>query len=169
MLRHFDTLTQLNTLGGLTLPYSFEQPSSTQRITIQHNLDPLSQHSDQEIWEVIRKCQLQEVVEDKGGLDSSVVENGRNWSIGQRQLFSLGRALLRKSRILVLDEATASIDNATDLILQNTIRTEFVGCTVITVAHKIPTVMDCDMILSISDGKLVEYDEPLMFMKRERS
>ncbi|CAL5185347.1 unnamed protein product [Lathyrus oleraceus] len=137
--------------------------------TVRYNLDPLSQHSDQEIWEVIRKCQLQEVVEDKGGLDSSVVENGRNWSIGQRQLFSLGRALLRKSRILVLDEATASIDNATDLILQNTIRTEFVGCTVITVAHKIPTVMDCDMILSISDGTLVEYDEPLKLMKREQS
>ncbi|KAL5080859.1 hypothetical protein RYX36_009280 [Vicia faba] len=137
--------------------------------TIRYNLDPLSQHSDQQIWEVLRKCQLQEVVEDKGGLDSSVVENGTNWSIGQRQLFSLGRALLRKSRILVLDEATASIDNATDLILQNTIKSEFDGCTVITVAHKIPTVMDCNMILSISDGKLVEYDEPLKLMKREKS
>ncbi|XP_058749980.1 ABC transporter C family member 10-like [Vicia villosa] len=137
--------------------------------TVRYNLDPLFQHSDQEIWEVLRKCQLQEVVEDKGGLDSSVVENGTNWSIGQRQLFSLGRALLRKSRILVLDEATASIDNATDLILQNTIRTEFDGCTVITVAHKIPTVMDCDMILAISDGKLIEYDEPLKLMKREQS
>ncbi|CAK8532631.1 unnamed protein product [Lathyrus sativus] len=137
--------------------------------TLRYNLDPLSQHSDQEIWEVLRKCQLQEVVKDKGGLDSSVVENGTNWSIGQRQLFSLGRALLKRSRILVLDEATASIDNATDLILQNTIKKEFVGCTVITVAHKIPTVMDCDMILSMSDGKLAEYDEPLKLMKREGS
>ncbi|KAL6971970.1 Multidrug resistance-associated protein 7 [Sarracenia purpurea var. burkii] len=138
--------------------------------TVRYNLDPLSQHSDHEIWEVLGKCQLREVVQDKEvGLDSLVVEDGSNWSMGQRQLFCLGRALLRRSKILVLDEATASIDNATDLILQKTIRTEFANCTVITVAHRIPTVMDCTMVLSISDGKLVEYDEPMKLMKTEGS
>nr|KYP49508.1 ABC transporter C family member 10 [Cajanus cajan] len=138
--------------------------------TVRYNLDPLSQHTDQEIWEVLGKCQLREVVKEKGDcLNSLVVEDGSNWSMGQRQLFCLGRALLRRSRILVLDEATASIDNATDLILQKTIRTEFADCTVITVAHRIPTVMDCTMVLSISDGKLMEYDEPMNLMKKEGS
>ncbi|CAN0902893.1 ABC transporter C family member 10 [Linum grandiflorum] len=138
--------------------------------TVRYNLDPLAQHTDQEIWEVLGKCQLREVVQDKeAGLDSLVMEDGSNWSMGQRQLFCLGRALLRRSRVLVLDEATASIDNATDSILQKTIRTEFADCTVITVAHRIPTVMDCTMVLAIKDGKLVEYDEPMKLMKREGS
>ncbi|KAG5100253.1 hypothetical protein JHK82_045305 [Glycine max] len=138
--------------------------------TVRYNLDPLSQHSDQEIWEVLGKCQLQEVVHEKEeGLNSSVVGEGSNWSMGQRQLFCLGRALLRRSKILVLDEATASIDNATDMILQKTIRTEFADCTVITVAHRIPTVMDCTMVLSISEGNLAEYDEPMSLMRKEGS
>ncbi|WCJ36773.1 ABC transporter C family member 10 [Euphorbia peplus] len=138
--------------------------------TVRYNLDPLSQHTDQEIWEVLEKCQLREAVQEKEqGLDSLVVEDGANWSMGQRQLFCLGRALLRRSRVLVLDEATASIDNATDLILQKTIRSEFADCTVITVAHRIPTVMDCTMVLAISDGKIVEYDDPMTLMKKEGS
>ncbi|CAA0824665.1 ABC transporter C family member 10 [Striga hermonthica] len=138
--------------------------------TVRYNLDPLCQHSDDEIWEVLGKCQLKEAVQEKeGGLDSPVVEDGSNWSMGQRQLFCLGRALLRRSKILVLDEATASIDNATDMILQKTIRNEFSDCTVITVAHRIPTVMDSTMVLSISDGKVVEYDEPMKLIKRENS
>ncbi|KAF3432888.1 hypothetical protein FNV43_RR23990 [Rhamnella rubrinervis] len=138
--------------------------------TVRYNLDPLSQHSDREIWEVLGKCQLREAVQEKDdGLDSLVVDDGSNWSMGQRQLFCLGRALLRRSRILVLDEATASIDNATDMILQKTIRSEFADCTVITVAHRIPTVMDCTMVLAIRDGKLMEYDEPMKLMKREDS
>ncbi|KAH7682386.1 Xenobiotic-transporting ATPase protein [Dioscorea alata] len=138
--------------------------------SVRYNLDPLGQHTDTEIWEVLDKCQLREAVQEKEkGLDSLVVEDGSNWSMGQRQLFCLGRALLRRSRILVLDEATASIDNATDAILQKTIRTEFEPSTVITVAHRIPTVMDCTMVLAICDGKLVEYDEPIKLMKREGS
>ncbi|XP_047316294.1 ABC transporter C family member 10-like [Impatiens glandulifera] len=138
--------------------------------TVRYNLDPMSQHTDHEIWEVLGKCQLEEVVHEKEhGLDSLVVEDGSNWSMGQRQLFCLGRALLRKSKILVLDEATASIDNAIDLILQKTIRTEFAECTVITVAHRIPTVMDCTMVLAMSDGKVVEFDEPIKLMNNEDS
>ncbi|XP_078169806.1 ABC transporter C family member 10-like isoform X1 [Carex rostrata] len=138
--------------------------------SVRYNMDPLGQFTDQQIWEVLDKCQLREAVQEKEhGLDSLVVEDGSNWSMGQRQLFCLGRALLRRSRILVLDEATASIDNATDAILQKTIRTEFVDCTVITVAHRIPTVMDCNMVLAISDGKLVEYDDPMKLMNTEGS
>ncbi|KAK7380439.1 hypothetical protein VNO78_32950 [Psophocarpus tetragonolobus] len=138
--------------------------------TVRYNLHPLSQYSDHAIWEVLSKCQLREVVQEKEeGPNSSVVEDGSNWSMGQRQLFCLGPALLRRSKILVLDEATASIDNPTYLILQKTIRTEFADCTAITVAHRILTVMACIMVLSISDGKLVEYDEPMSLMQKEGS
>ncbi|KAH7682394.1 Xenobiotic-transporting ATPase protein [Dioscorea alata] len=138
--------------------------------SVKYNLDPLGQHTDTEIWEVLDKCQLREAVQGKEkGLDSLVVEDGSNWSMGQRQLFCLGRALLRRSKILVLDEATALIDNATDAILQKIIRTEFEHSTVITIAHRIPTVMDCTMVLSIRDGKLAEYDEPMNLLKTEGS
>ncbi|GMY30469.1 abc transporter c family member 10 [Fagus crenata] len=129
--------------------------------SVRYNLDPQSEHTDQEIWEAIR--------EKEEGLDSLVMQDGSNWSLGQRQLFCLGRALLKRSQILMLDEATASIDNATDSLIQKTIRTEFTSCTVITVAHRIPTVMDCTKVLAISDGKMVEYDEPLKLMNKEGS
>lgn len=131
------------------------------RGSIRTNLDPLGLYSDDEIWRALEKCQLKATVSSLPNLlDSSVSDEGENWSAGQRQLFCLGRVLLKRNRILVLDEATASIDSATDAILQVIIREEFSECTVITVAHRVPTVIDSDMVMVLSYGKLVEYDEP---------
>ncbi|PRQ51290.1 putative xenobiotic-transporting ATPase [Rosa chinensis] len=129
--------------------------------SIRTNLDPLGLYSDDEIWRALEKCQLKATVSSLPNLlDSSVSDEGENWSAGQRQLFCLGRVLLKRNRILVLDEATASIDSATDAILQRIIRQEFAECTVMTVAHRVPTVIDSDMVMVLSYGKLVEYEEP---------
>ncbi|KAJ6674421.1 ATP-BINDING CASSETTE SUB-FAMILY C [Salix viminalis] len=138
--------------------------------TVRGNLDPLGQYSDYEIWEALEKCQLGDVVRAKDEkLDSPVVENGDNWSMGQRQLFCLGRALLKKSRILVLDEATASVDSATDGVIQKIISHEFKDRTVVTIAHRIHTVIDSDLVLVLSDGRVAEYDTPARLLEREES
>ncbi|WJX92060.1 ATP-binding cassette sub- C member 8 [Trifolium repens] len=138
--------------------------------SIRTNLDPLGLYSDDEIWKVVEKCQLKETIDKLPSLlDSSVSDEGGNWSLGERQLICLGRVLLKRNRILVLDEATASIDSATDVILQRVIRQEFAECTVITVAHRIPTVIDSDMVMVLSYGKLVEYDEPSKLMNTNSS
>ncbi|KAJ1420286.1 P-loop containing nucleoside triphosphate hydrolase [Sesbania bispinosa] len=138
--------------------------------SIRTNLDPLGLYSDDEIWKALEKCQLKGTISNLPSLlDSSVSDEGGNWSLGQRQLFCLGRVLLKRNRILVLDEATASIDSATDAILQRVIRQEFAECTVITVAHRVPTVIDSDMVMVLSYGKMVEYDEPSKLMDTNSS
>lgn len=140
------------------------------RGSIRTNLDPLDLYSDDDIWKALDKCQLKSTINSLPNLlDSSVSDEGENWSAGQRQLFCLGRVLLKRNRILVLDEATASIDSSTDAILQRIIREEFSNCTVITVAHRVPTVIDSDMVMVLSFGKLLEYDEPSKLMETNSS
>ncbi|KAK1319686.1 ABC transporter C family member 3 [Acorus calamus] len=138
--------------------------------SVRTNLDPLQQHQDVDIWEALRKCRLGEVIrKDQRLLDAPVSEDGVNWSVGQRQLVCLVRVLLKKRRILVLDEATASVDTATDNVIQKTIREETDDCTVITVAHRIPTVIDNDLVLVLDEGKVLEYDSPAVLLKDKSS
>lgn len=138
--------------------------------TIRSNLDPLQEHTDTDIWEVVRKCHLEEIIrEDNRLLDAPVGEDGENWSGGQRQLVCLARVLLMKRKILVLDEATASVDTATDNIIQRTIRKETKSCTVITIAHRIPTVIDSDLVLVLGEGRILEYDSPENLLRDESS
>ncbi|KAL6602857.1 hypothetical protein ACP70R_043218 [Stipagrostis hirtigluma subsp. patula] len=140
------------------------------RGTVRNNLDPLGLHSDQQIWEALEKCQLKAAIcSTPALLDTVVSDDGDNWSVGQRQLFCLGRVLLRKNKILVLDEATASIDSATDAILQKVIRQQFSSCTVITIAHRVPTVTDSDRVLVLSYGKLLEYETPAKLLEDKQS
>ncbi|XP_030442861.1 ABC transporter C family member 3-like [Syzygium oleosum] len=138
--------------------------------TVRSNLDPLEDYSDEQIWEALDKCQLgDEVRKKEGKLDAAVTENGENWSMGQRQLVCLGRVLLKKSKILVLDEATASVDTATDNLIQQTLRHHFSDCTVMTIAHRITSVVDSDMVLLLDDGLVAEYDSPKRLLDNKSS
>ncbi|XP_062098735.1 ABC transporter C family member 3-like [Humulus lupulus] len=138
--------------------------------TVRSNLDPLEEYTDEKIWEALDKCQLgDEVRKKEGKLDSSVTENGENWSMGQRQLVCLGRVLLKKSKVLVLDEATASVDTATDNLIQQTLRQHFSDCTVITIAHRITSVLDSDMVLLLSHGLIEEFDSPERLLDNKAS
>ncbi|KAK8630776.1 hypothetical protein V6N13_079552 [Hibiscus sabdariffa] len=135
--------------------------------TVRSNIDPAGQFSDEEIWKSLDRCQLKDVVASKPGkLDSLVVDNGDNWSVGQRQLLCLGRVMLKRSRLLFMDEATASVDSQTDATVQKIIREEFAACTIISIAHRIPTVMDCDKVLVVDAGKTKEFDKPSRLLER---
>merc|ERR1719471_220597 len=125
------------------------------------NLDPFNAYTDEKVWEALKLAHLEEFVSSlKEGLEHIVAEGGGNLSVGQRQLVCLARALLRKSKVLVLDEATAAVDLETDELLQETIKKEFASSTVITIAHRLNTIVDYDKILVLSHGKKAEFDSP---------
>ncbi|KAM8975402.1 multidrug resistance-associated protein 1-like [Pelodytes ibericus] len=135
--------------------------------TLQMNLDPLEKHSDSELWEALEMCHLKNFVQSlPKRLYHEISEGGENLSVGQRQLICLARALLRKSKILILDEATASIDMETDNLVQTTIRKAFSDCTVLTIAHRLHTVLDSERVLVLDAGKVVEFDEPQKLIQR---
>ncbi|XP_033096646.1 ATP-binding cassette sub-family C member 9-like [Anneissia japonica] len=135
--------------------------------TIRFNLDPDNIHNDKQLWEALEIAQLKRVVTELGtGLDSPVFEGGENFSVGQRQLFCLARAFLIKTKVLVMDEATASIDVKTDAVLQEVVRRVFKDRTVLTIAHRVATILDSDVIVVLSDGKVIEYDSPDRLLQR---
>ncbi|XP_041459432.1 ATP-binding cassette sub-family C member 9-like isoform X1 [Lytechinus variegatus] len=129
--------------------------------TIRSNLDPRNTCTDEELWRSLEISQMKDTVEqlDKG-LDSDVLEGGQNFSVGQRQLFCLARAFLIKSHILVMDEATASIDKETDMIIQEVVEEVFRERTVLTIAHRIDTLLNADYILTLDEGRVAEFDTP---------
>jgi len=138
--------------------------------TIRNNMDPFNQCTDEEVWNALERCGMKEaILEMPELLDAAVAEYGENLSQGQRQLLCLGRALLKKCRILLLDEATSSVDYETDANIQRTLREDFAGCTVLTIAHRVNTIMDSDKILVMKDGKVGEFDAPKKLLADESS
>tara|TARA_R110002060_G_scaffold48163_9_gene59130 strand:+ start:282 stop:1172 length:891 start_codon:yes stop_codon:yes gene_type:complete len=134
------------------------------RGTVRANADPLHQHTDEGIIDAIKKVHLWGIVFNKGGLDTLL--DAEFFSHGQRQLFCLARAILRKSKVVILDEATSNVDTKSDELMQEVIRKEFKDCTIIAVAHRLDTILDFDKIALLSDGELREFDSPQALLSR---
>uniref|UniRef100_A0AAX7UF42 Multidrug resistance-associated protein 4 n=1 Tax=Astatotilapia calliptera TaxID=8154 RepID=A0AAX7UF42_ASTCA len=136
--------------------------------SVRKNLDPFNQHTDEDLWKALEEVQMKSVVEElPGKLETVLAESGSNFSMGQRQLLCLARAVLRKNRILIIDEATANVDPRTDELIQKTIREKFRDCTVLTIAHRLNTIIDSDRILVLDSGTIQELDCPFTLLQNK--
>ncbi|KAB0397883.1 hypothetical protein E2I00_004512, partial [Balaenoptera physalus] len=137
--------------------------------TVRENLDPRGLYEDRALWQALEQCHLSEVIISMGGLDGELGEGGRSLSLGQRQLLCLARALLTDAKILCIDEATASVDQKTDQLLQQTICKRFANKTVLTIAHRLNTILNSDRVLVLQAGRVAELDSPAVLRSQPHS
>jgi len=133
--------------------------------TIRTNLDPNEEYADKDLWDALEEVELKGLITN---LNTTISQGGSNFSVGQRQLICLARAIIRNNIILVLDEATANIDPQTDNLIQKTIRKKFYDCTVITIAHRLNTIMDSDRVLVMDLGSVIEFDHPNVLLSNKQ-
>ncbi|CAB3410442.1 unnamed protein product [Caenorhabditis bovis] len=132
--------------------------------TVRMNLDPFDEYSDEVLWTALEQCELKTTISEMGGLSAQMQEGGSNLSVGQRQLVCLARALIHRAKIIVIDEATANVDAATDAVIQKTIREKFSNSTVLIIAHRLNTIMECDKVMVFENGHLLEFNFPKNLM-----
>ncbi|VDN53858.1 unnamed protein product [Dracunculus medinensis] len=138
--------------------------------TLRFNLDPFEEYDDNQIWQALHLSHLKSFTDElTNGLNFMLIEGGENMSVGQRQLVCLARALLRKSKVLILDEATAAVDLVTDNLIQDAIRREFKSSTILTIAHRLNTIMDYDRVMVLEEGRIKEFDAPQVLLSDHSS
>ncbi|XP_050297884.1 probable multidrug resistance-associated protein lethal(2)03659 [Anthonomus grandis grandis] len=134
--------------------------------TIRHNLDPLKRYTDEEVWQTLEKVHMKDHIPT---LELEITDHGSNFSTGQRQLICLARAIIKKNKIVVLDEATANMDPETENLVQKTIASNFSNCTVFIIAHRLKSVLECNRILVMERGQVVEYADPTVLLENKNS
>ncbi|XP_043747923.1 ATP-binding cassette sub-family C member 4-like isoform X4 [Cervus elaphus] len=138
--------------------------------TMRKNLDPFNEHTEKELWNVLEEVQLKETIEGlPGKMDTDLAETGSNLSVGQRQLVCLARVILKKNQILIIDKATSNVDPRTDELIQKKIQEKFSQCTVLTITHRLSTVIDCEQILVLDSGRVNDDDEPYELLQDANS